>query len=161
VEDPGEYCFRRDLDLVLVNDIDFLIVEVKKGLGDINPSWREVDRTNVQYALRWMGFTNDENEIKRMANKLHANGGTILGNHSLRLVVICGRKNDVLQREFPELTQIILEQVTAFIQERLTTGCARLQRDNWDDYIQEFAKRAEGEQSVEQILDWTREIEDE
>lgn len=66
-EEPGQYCFQREEKLVLDTCIDFLIMEVKSGMCSLNDTWKEPERENIQYALRWMGFVPDEGEINTLA----------------------------------------------------------------------------------------------
>ena len=158
-EEPGDYCFERDPNLVLPDVIDFLIAEVKSGLCDLNDTWTEPERRNVQYALRWMGFVSDPEHIQGLAESIYKFGMGTHEDYVVRLASLGREKRDDLQERFPNMVQLELLDAIRFVQNRLTTGCARLNRQNWDAYIQEFARRAGTGQDPESMLVWTLEEE--
>lgn len=156
-EKPGDYCFERDSDLVLQDVVDFLIVEVKSGPCDLNEPWIEPDRRNMSYALRWMEFVPDSTDVRVLADSIYHCGTATYGEHVVRLASVGRETNDDLQKRFPHMVQVELLAAAHFLCERVTTGCARLNRQCWDAYVQEFARRAEAGQDAETLLVWTLE----
>ncbi len=163
-EEPGDYCFERDIKLRLpdlkdapgaTNMTDFLIVEAKARRCELNRTWVEPGRRNVQYALHWMGFESDPEQIEKLAASIYESGMGKRNRYLVRLVSIGGEKSDDLQEKYPDLVQIELFDAVRFVRDRLTTGCARLNRQHWNVYIQEFARRAEARQNVDSLLAWT------
>jgi len=53
-------------------------------------------------------------------------------------------ENSILQKEaMPGLLQIELERIIEFVRNRVTLGCPKPHRENWDPFIQQFALLAE------------------
>lgn len=151
--------FERDLALITDKQIDFLISEVKSGLCDINQnSWLNPERKNVEYAIRWMGFESQEEEINEIAAQLYRTGrwNSCKRNCCVRFVAFGDRINDELARKMPAIHQITHDRVIEYLAVRFTTGCCLIQRSNWDPDIQEFAAIC-ANQGVERLIEWARE----
>jgi hypothetical protein len=74
VENPGRHIFTRDPRLIKNNVIDFVIAEVKSGLCNLNNTWVNPDKKNVEYTLKWMGFSVDENLLHTIADSIYTKG---------------------------------------------------------------------------------------
>jgi len=148
--------FERDLTLINNRQIDFVICEVKSGKCDINPnSWRDPQRENVQYAIRWMGFEADDKAIETIAVALYRSGrwDSPEQTHSVRFLSFGRRVNDKLGLEMPTVQQILHHRVIEFLARRFTTGCYQIDRSNWDDDIQEFAELC-GQADTQRLVKW-------
>ena len=136
------FTFERDLYLINDKQIDFIISEVKSGLCDINQnSWRNPERKNIEYAIRWMGIESKEEQIDKIAARLYAVGRWEAPdrNYSVRFVSFGNRVNDQLSREMPGVQQIMHNRVIEYLATRFTKDCYLIQRSNWDADLREFA----------------------
>lgn len=158
-EKPGPFCFERSEVLALPEDstrIDFLIVEVKSSKCGLNNPWKDPDRHNVEYALRWMGFSAETAAIQTVAESIYATGEANTAKHWVRFVCFGEERNEELQNQYPGLVQIELLHAVEFLARRLDTGCAALHRENWDAYVIGFVKRIHRGASMNELVDWTR-----
>lgn len=135
-----EFC--RDQALVRQDCVDFLICEVKAGRCEINAkTWRDPLRRNVEYVLRWMGFTSDPERIEALAKMVYETGACETDEEpiSVRFVCFGSQENHELAEELPSVHQICHSRAVGFLRERFTTGCYQITRENWDRDIIEFA----------------------
>jgi hypothetical protein len=153
-EDPIRFNFERDHNLILTNRIDFIIGEVKSSLCDINPSWEDPDRENIQYALRWFGHF-PEKESNMISEAIYRQKVWRSDSVSIRFVCFGSEENQVLKNKYPDLKQILHSDTMNFICRRLTTGCLKLHRENWDGYIKFLSDRVIKSWSPDQLLTWT------
>lgn len=154
VEDPRRFTFERDANLTIPDCIDFIIGEVKSSRCDINPSWREPDRENIQYALRWLGYWR-EDEIEAISQSVYDHKVWISDTASVRFVCFGKDENVDLRRNYPSLKQILLVPMMDFVRNRLTTGCLKLHRENWDSYIQNLVELINHGLETEGLIAWT------
>lgn len=150
--------FERDECLIRPECIDFLISEVKRGRCDINDSWRNPTRRNVEYAVRWMGFEQDESRIQEIAGAVYKSGACTLPEARIcvRFVAFGREMNPTLRAELPDVQQIMHERVIGRLKERFSTDCYGITRENWDEDIIEFATRCRA-QSIPDLLAWASE----
>jgi len=151
--------FDRDPALVTNGDkIDFIVCEVKTGRCDLNESWLQTERHNVEYAMRWMGFENDEIELSQLAREMYTTGicESVRNGCSVRFVAIGSTENPDLKRKLPSATQIFHSAVIDFLRRRFTTGCEGISRQNWDPDIAYFAKLCACA-DIERLLCWAQE----
>lgn len=154
MENPRRFSFERDSNLIISDRIDFIIGEVKSSRCDINPSWRDPDRENIQYALRWLGYW-QEDEIEAVSQSLYNHRFWKSDTASVRFVCFGKDENVDLRRNYPGLTQILLISMMDFVRNRLTTGCLQLHRENWDSYIQNLVGLINQGRDTEGLLTWT------
>jgi len=152
------YNFERDPLLILDSKIDFLIVEVKSGICNLNNSWQNPERKNVEYALRWMGFLATEDEIEKAAADVNQSGVWINTSKDTTVrLMCCGSEiNPELQKRYPNMLQMRLDHIVEYMKVRFTLGCYQIHRENWDDCIVEFAKYCEEGQYTAELLQWIR-----
>lgn len=162
-EQAGQYEFERHDDLIVEDTIDFLLVEVKSSECVLNDTWTDPKRHNIDYALLWIGDL-PKKQVAGIASKLYDKGTVDYKytedgkKRSVRLVSFgryTDKKSDDQKRKMPGILQIRLMQVVSFVKNRLTLGCAKLHRENWDSYIQDFALLAELRAPDEVLLQWT------
>mgnify|MGYP001422938790 CR=1 FL=1 len=154
VEDPRRYTFERDPDLTIPDRIDFIIGEVKSSRCDINPAWSEPDRENIQYALRWLGYWR-EDEIDAISQTVINKKVWTSDSASVRFVCFGNEVNVDLTQNYPSLKQILLVPMMDFVRNRLTTGCLKLHRENWDSYIQNLVELINHGLETEGLIAWT------
>lgn len=154
VEDPRRFTFERDSNLTIPDCIDFIIGEVKSSRCDINSSWCEPDRENIQYALRWLGYWR-EGEIEAISQSVYDHKVWVSDTASVRFVCFGKDGNVDLRRNYPSLKQILLIPMMDFVRNRLTTGCLKLHRENWDSYIQNLVELINHGLETEGLIAWT------
>jgi len=106
-----QFNFDRDPALVIINSVDFLICEVKSSLCDLNKmSWGNPSRKNVEYAIRWLGFEQQEKVINCIADDIYKTGAWYSSDNQkvVRFACIGEKINDTLLIEKPNLLQIKL-----------------------------------------------------
>jgi hypothetical protein len=151
--------FDRDTSLIRSDRIDFLICEVKSGLCDMNQnSWRNRERENVEYTVRWMGFERRDARIQEIADEIYRSGARDLPEEKICVRFVCfGREsNPELSSALPGVQQILHEHVIGYLKDRFSTGCYQITRENWDEDIIEFAAIC-GARSVPELLAWASE----
>src|SRR2546425_1093401 len=117
MEYQRRFNFDRDTSLIRPDRIDFLICEVKSGLCYINQnSWRNPERKNVEYTVRWMGFEGEESRIQEIADEIYRSGARDLLEEKICVRFICfGREsNPELSSALPEVQQILHEHVIGY-----------------------------------------------
>ena len=150
--------FERDKDLIRPDRTDFLICEVKTGRCDINQNtWRNADRENVEYAIRWMGFESNNNRVKELASRLYTNGGCDIPeeNKYVRFICFGSEENPDLKKQLPDAQQIFHTQVIAYLRNRFCLGCLNITRENWDRDIIDFAQICE-KLSDDDLFQWAK-----
>lgn len=150
--------FDRDQDLIRPDRKDFLICEVKTGRCDINQkTWRNPERENVEYAMRWMGFESDNNRIKELAAELYSKGECDLQEEKICVRFICfgSQENLDLREQMPNTQQIFHTHVIHFLRNRFCVGCLNITRDNWDRDIIDFAQICKS-LCNEDLLQWAK-----
>jgi hypothetical protein len=152
--------FERDPTFIREGQTDFVICEVKTSMCDINPTWRDPERTNVEYALRWMGFESSDDGIKSIAENVYKTGKWESADRRqcLRFVAIGNSLNKTLAQEMPSVQQVEHQQIIEYLTRRFNTGCYQIDRSNWDRDIVEFATTC-GERGVKDLLDWAKGVE--
>lgn len=153
-EDPRRFKFDRDHNLILTDRIDFIISEVKSSVCDINPSWEEPGRENIQYALQWFGHF-PEKEIGTISEAIYRQKVWCSNSEAVRFVCFGSEENQALKNKYPDLKQILHLNTMDFVYRRLTTGCLKLHRENWDAYIQFISSRVNEGWGPDQLLAWT------
>jgi hypothetical protein len=155
-EDQRLFTFRRDPDLNCCDRVDFLICEVKAAMCNINPTtWRDPNRENVEYAIRWMGIENDHDRIKTIAQAVYQYGAwdPINEKTCIRFVCFGSELNPALKAELPRTHQVLHSHVIRFLKERFDTGSFQIQRQHWDKDIIDFAERCR-RQNEHELLVW-------
>ena len=156
IEEPRNYPFFRDEQLVLKEKDDFVIAEIKSSKCSINAAWLNKDYRNVQYAIKWMGLLHDENEIELAAEEIYNTGiwQPEARGQAIRMIS-CGKDIDEnLAKEKPSLLQIELQRAVHFLHERFTIGCNQINRANWDQAIRVFADLCQREHNIERLKKW-------
>jgi hypothetical protein len=147
--------FQRDDTLVRNDRTDFLICEVKSWMCDVNMTWRDQSRQNVEYAIRWMGFTPDAARIETISKAVYETGECDWPERQVCLRFICfgSSENAALKEVLPRAQQILHRQVFDFLRERFSLGCYQITRQNWDADIIDFADRC-GKSSDADLTAW-------
>jgi len=153
-EDPRRFTFGRDSNLIIPDRIDFIIGEVKSSRCDINPSWSEPHRENIQYALRWLGYW-PEGEIDAISRAVYNQKVWASDSASVRFVCFGMEENLELRQKYPSMKQILLVPMMNFVRNRLTIGCLKLHRKNWDSYIQNLVELISHRPETEELIAWT------
>ena len=106
-----QIAFDNDPKLVLSNSqlTDVVLVEVKRSRTEFNESWKR--RENIEYVLRWVGFTSNKDEVELVARDLQRNKKTTSGNFHFRMMLLTGGSS-------AEDYIIPLDDVLSFIKER-------------------------------------------
>lgn len=158
-EGSAEFPFERDPILLLDGDeIDFVICEVTSGRCKVNAPWRDTSRRAVEYAIRGMGFSSDENGVDDCARRVYEYGAgkSADGTSSVRFICVGEEVNGTLRNRLPGTLQITWSQVIQFLQRRFTLGCPGLTRDHWDIKIQEFANLCKITNDARALLVWAK-----
>ena len=134
--------------------MDFIIGEAKSSTCIINPSWEEPGRENIQYALRWLGVW-AENEIDQISQSIYIQKSWLSDSVSVRFICFGEKENPDLRQKYPDLKQILLQNMMLFVYQRLNTGCLKLHRKNWDPYIQNLVELIRRGYEPEGLLAWT------
>jgi len=146
--------FERDRQLISEDRVDFVICEVKSGRCCLNDSWRDPERQNVEYAIRWMGFDEDDNLVREAAAEVYRCGCWYMRQKPVRVRFVCfGADPNPSLQELPGIQQIRHDWVIAYLKARFSTGCEQITRENWDPDIQEFAALCRT-QPVASLLAW-------
>ena len=150
--------FSRDSDLVRSDRVDFLICEVKSGKCDINQkTWRDKERENVEYAIRWMGFESDKQRIKAITAEIYESGAWDVPNERICVRFVCfgSEPNPGLKSEMPHIQEILHPRVINYLRERFCTGCHQITRENWDKDIINFAELCKC-RTDDELIEWAR-----
>lgn len=159
-EEPLHRDFERDEQIIVPATTDFIVGEVKSGKCAINEnSWGKPEKRHVRYLLKWMGFLSN-GEIESVATTLYEERSWRNRRFSVRFVSFGTYRNEELSRRYPILPQIVHQDIVAFIHRRLTTDCHALHRENWDPFMQEFAKLVKAGEETDSLLKWIRRKED-
>jgi len=159
VENQRRFSFQRDTTLIRSDRIDFLICEVKSRRCDLNQnSWRNRERRNVEYTVRWMGFERDDTRIHEIADEVYRFGARDLLEEEICIRFVCfgSESNPELSSALPGVQQILHEHVIGYLKDRFSTECYQITRDNWDEDIIEFAELCKT-RSIPELLAWARE----
>lgn len=152
------YNFERDTDLILPDRMDFLICEVKTGCCDINQkTWRNTDRKNVEYAIRWMGFESDNDKINEWAAQIYGKGECDLPEEHkcIRFISFGKLENRELMEKLPSVQQIYHSRVFDFLRKRFCLECLNITRENWDKDIIDFAAISKN-LSNDELFEWAK-----
>ena len=157
VEHQRSFDFPRDKSLILLHCTDFVICEVKSGICCINDTWLNQERKNVQYAIRWMGFEEENTQIDKMAKSVYETGEWKDQEKRLSVRFICtgDRVNDELFKKFPKVNQLLHIKTIEYLRKRFRTGCHQINRENWDMDIIWFAKNCPY-LSNDQLIGWVK-----
>lgn len=142
-EITGKLEIQNDPKIINAKDtlIDFVIVEVKTGnQNKPNKVWTQKKLPVVEYILRFAGFMETEDEIKKVANELAEKGffDDDSKKYSVRLVLISEEKPN---KDWLHLTHILFEEIIDFlvdvrgqcwVNENIGTASVHYQ---WDDLI--------------------------
>ena len=112
---------------------------------------------NVEYAVRWMGFEVDADQVGLIAKALYGRGLWRSADQRIvvRFVSFGERPNQGLLDALPEARCVLHTQVIAYLKHRFTKGCLNITRTNWDKAIVEFAGYCEDDSITEkQLLGW-------
>ncbi len=137
--------------------IDFLIVEVKSGPCKINENtWGDKNKTHIQYALDWIGFWNIPDITESIINSMHEAGIYTEkdGSFTVRFCAIGCSENEELRNIYPQMIQIELRDIVAYVCGRFQNQSEHINHSNWDPFIREFADRSRRNESVEDLLKW-------
>lgn len=122
--------------------VELILAEVKTGLCDLNASWTDPQKENVQRVLRAVGCLHSA-DVERAAADLYARGNFIDAKRGLRIRLLAFG-----ERENPKLVergvlQVCWPQVASFLHQRFHTY-ARQKADvqQWDDVGQTLKERA-------------------
>lgn len=124
----------------------FLLVEVKYDLCNINGPWSERSAGNMQRVIRRIGFA-PADEIDEIADAMYSQlrweGDTAV----LQYVSVGKRANDGRQRTYPQLHQIVWDQIADFLFDRFQQIPEKLPSDGrtvheqWPDFGRAFGRR--------------------
>ena len=132
--DSREGLLQDDGAMALSNThVELILAEVKTGLCDLNASWTDPQRENVQRVLRAVGCLQDD-EVPRAAAGVYDRGEFVDATRALRIRLLA-----IGERENPRLAergvlQVCWPQVATFLHQRFRTY-ARQKADvqQWDD----------------------------
>jgi hypothetical protein len=155
-EEPRNYPFFQDENLIFKDKTDFVIVEMKSGKCSINPAWENLGYRNVQYALKWMGCLSYDTEIENAADSIYKTSQWLSEDKKKIIrIITCGKEiNPDLAEQKPQLIQVELMRAVGFLHQRFNTGCNQINRANWDKFIQKFAYLCQAEHDVEALTNW-------
>jgi hypothetical protein len=109
-----------------------LIAEVKKGKCEINETWENREKENMERFLKAIGCTPKENN-QIVADALY-DVGIHRGDYTISLICFGKEKNIELKRNKPEITQILWNDVLGFIYDRFKKYTIRKSsHKQWDD----------------------------
>lgn len=154
-ERQKSFIFVRDRSLILDAMPDFIICEVKTGSCSLNSTWTSPEKKHVQYAIRWMGFTDSEDRIEEAARCLYTSGAYCTNELSVRFLCIGDRTSPEIDQRWPKAIQKDHLSIVRFLQERFKTGCHQIHRDNWDPMIREFATACR-KISADDLVKWMK-----
>lgn len=157
-EYQARFNFHRDSHFVRKDRIDFLICEVKSGRCDINSkTWLDRTRKNVEYAIRWIGITGDNERLDAFANRIYDCGECDLPEERIIIRFVCfgTDENLDLKAKFPAVRQMTHYHIVRFLRERFTTNCCGIARQNWDSDIIEFADKCRVKND-EELVEWAK-----
>jgi len=130
--------FEHDPELVSASGrVDFVICEVKTSRCDINEPWIRAERANVEYALRWMGFEENDTRLSQIAGDVYNSGFSEPAGMwcSVRFIAIGNEENIELKTRMPAVKQILHSRVIDFLRRRFTTNCEGVNRQSWESDI--------------------------
>ena len=124
----------------------FLLVEVKTDLCNINGPWSERATGNMQRVIRRLGFA-DPNLAEKIADDMYSHLRWEDDSTVLQYIAIGKRANDGRQRTYPQLKQIVWEQIANFLFDRFQQFPEKLPSDGrtvheqWPDFGRAFGRR--------------------
>ncbi len=155
-EEPRKFHFDRDPQIVIPDLIDFIIGEVKSGECAVNEnSWGNPEKRHMHYALSWMGFLASA-DLDAVATILFKQTYWQNKQFSVRWLCFGSYFSEELDKNHPGLRQILHKDLVNFLVDRLAMNCHALERENWDPFIQKFARMVTDGKQTRQILDWIR-----
>lgn len=143
---------RRMVDSSLLTDLApapktlFLLVEVKYDLCNINGPWSERSAGNMQRVIRRIGFA-EPDQIDDIADAMYSHLRWEGQSAVLQYVSVGRRANDGRQRTYPQLKQIVWDQIADFLFDRFQQFPEKLPSDGrtvheqWPDFGRAFGRR--------------------
>jgi hypothetical protein len=116
------------------NLIDILIAEVKTSQPcTLNGPWTVEDRENVHRVLAAIGCL-PRDQIRAAATDIYRTGLHRANTLRIRLVAVGRTRDENLARQYPEVTQLIWEEMLEFVWDRFSRyRQQKAQVDQWDD----------------------------
>jgi len=155
-EEPRNFPFLRDEDLILTDKIDFVLAEIKTSLCEVNDATLNREFGNMQYVLKCMGFLEEKDLIEAAADSLysHCIWQPEDSLYSVRVIACGDYENDELHEAYPQVMQITLDRAIEFLKRRFNTRCVGINRSNWSGDIQLFAKLCEKKLETSELKAW-------
>lgn len=156
---------RRMVDDSLLTDLApppkalFLLVEVKYDLCNINGPWSERSAGNMQRVIRRIGFA-EPGQIDDIADAMYSHLRWEGPASVLQYISVGKRANDGRQRMYPQLTQIVWDQIADFLFNRFHQFPEKLPsdrrtiHDQWPDFGRAFGRRFRGMTDEQEARDF-------
>jgi hypothetical protein len=133
------------------------ITEVKKAQCNLNSSWTDPDKQNMQRILRALGaFPQDDPQqhvFNNVAEALYKSGTFENEQYYISLVCIGESYNNRVQKDKPDIPQILWEQVKTFIYERFWQYKEeKVSHPQWDSDGQRLWNHADSCDTVDQFV---------
>jgi hypothetical protein len=124
----------------------FLLVEVKYDLCNINGPWSDRSAGNMQRVIRRLGFAGPD-QVDDIADAMYSHLRWEGHSEVLQYVSVGKRANEGRQRRYPQLKQIVWDQIADFLFDRfhqfpqkLPFG-GRTVHEQWPNFGRFFGKR--------------------
>jgi hypothetical protein len=113
--------------------ITIVLVEVKKGLCNLNGPWTDPKKYNMDRVMKAIGAFSD-NEYEISALSLYERGFYINDLYHITLLCIGTHKNKELAQDYPEVKQILYDDIFRFIYKRFKKyRQQKASHEQWDD----------------------------
>lgn len=95
-----------------------VLVEVKSGQCNINGPWSEIEKKNVQRALRRFGFIPTEAKLDEIAESLYTTTYWEGSSFVIRYILVGNQPSRDLAAKYRNLIQITYEEIAEFLYKR-------------------------------------------
>lgn len=144
VDDPNDIMLD-DIDALRLSNnlIDIVIAEVKTGRAALNGPWTAEERQNINRVLAAIGCL-PRDRIDLAARAIYNGGIYEEANQRIRLIAVGNTRSEVIARRYPNVTQIIWQEVLAFIWERFRKYAQqKADVQQWDEVGRELKDLAQ------------------
>jgi hypothetical protein len=109
-----------------------ILGEVKTRAVNINSSWRDKSKENMERALRALGKF-PVNKVKNIAEELYRNG--FFENKNIKITWICigSERNTIIENSYPSIPIILFDEMLEFIYDRFSQYYQiKVSHNQWD-----------------------------
>lgn len=142
----------KDDEFLVENKIHVVMVEVKASECSLNDTWKDKNNGNIKRFLNAVGAV-PADKVDRVVECIYNKGIYEEDNLIIEIILVGKNFNEKMDKEFPEIDQILFDNILKFIYWRFKEyHLQKKLHDQWDNFGKELWRNFEESNSVEEFV---------